>query len=142
MDKENRNSARRGGSYNQGHARTVFCEELLHCCVCRKIYFSKKPIALPTLSSTSYHVCLSCSSALRCSICKKSVSPVNILVVEDLPNSARGLLCMRCREKFLGRDQTMPRNGLQRLYARAATGLRASLKRIRKFLSIELFPRS
>ena len=141
MDKENHKSARRGGSYNQEHARTTFCEDLLICCVCGKIYFSKQPIALPTRSRRRFHVCLACSHALRCSICRKPVMPINILVVEDLPNSARGLLCPRCRGRFLGTEQPAARNGLQRLYARAASGVNAFLRKVRKLLSIELFPR-
>ena len=141
MDEEKRNSARKGRSYNEEHAGTVFCEELLFCCVCRKIYFSKQPIALPTRSRKSFHVCLACSRTLSCSICRKPVSPVNILVVEDLPNSAKGLLCPRCRSKFLGGDQTAPRNGLRRLYASAASTLNTFLKRVRKLMSVEIFPR-
>ena len=141
MDKENRNSAGRGKSYNQQHADTDFCPDLLNCCACDKIYFSKQPIALSAFSKKSYHVCLHCSRSLRCTICRKAVSPAHVLVVEDLPNATRGILCPRCRSKFLGRDRSLPRNSLQRMYAAIASGLNALAMKVRRLLSLELFPR-
>ena len=140
MDKENRRSANRDRSYGQEHARTAFCEELLSCCACGTIYFSKQPIVLPSLSRRTFHICLACSRTLRCSTCGKPVSPMNILAVENLPNSRKGLLCPRCRTKFLGRDQALPSNSLGKLYATVVSGLSTLFGQIRKLLSIDIFP--
>lgn len=140
MSAENHNSANGDKSYNQEHAGAAFCEELLGCCACGKIYFSRRPIVLSTFSRKSFHVCVACSRTLKCSTCDRPVSPEIALVVENLPKSPLGFLCSRCREKVLAGFRTPPRSVPKRLWSGVTAPLTAFLNLFRRIMRIEIWP--
>lgn len=103
MNEENANSTGESGSRNHDRAEAAFCEKLLSCYRCGKIYFSKQPIGLRTRSRRKLHVCLECSLNLECSACGKPVTPATTLLVENIPDSPAGFLCIECKKRvFLG----------------------------------------
>ncbi|RJP65743.1 MAG: hypothetical protein C4532_17280 [Candidatus Abyssobacteria bacterium SURF_17] len=132
MEEENRNSAEEDKEYRQKQAEAAFCEELLRCCRCGKIYFSRYPITLPTFSRNVFHVCMTCSRALKCSICGRSMPPESALVTENLPKAPIGLLCPRCRERALMRIRPFSRNVPVRLRALVTSAVNALVNFVRK----------
>lgn len=140
MSAENHTPANGDKSYNQEHTGAAFCEELLSCCVCGKIYFSRRPIVLSTFSRMNFHVCAACSRTLKCSTCDRRVSPEAALVVENLPKSPLGFLCSRCREKVLAGFRTPPRSMPKRLWSRVTASLTAFLDAFCRIMRIEIWP--
>ena len=134
MDGENRNPTGEDRGFDRKPVETPFCEDLLICHVCEKIYFSRRPINLPTLCSRNFCVCLDCSDYLECSVCGKDVSAAEALVVENLPDSATGLLCSRCKTRILKRFQAAPYSSLKRIMSNLAFMPRLLLERIRLIL--------
>lgn len=140
MSAENRNSANEDKSSHREQAGAAFCEELLNCCVCGKIYFSRRPIALSMLSQRKFHVCLACSRTLTCSTCGRRVPAEIALVYENLPNSTLGFLCPRCREKMFVGFRTPPQSVPRRLWSRVTARLTAFLNLFRRVMRIEIWP--
>ena len=101
MSKENRKPINKGSNINSRRAEAAFCEELLCCLVCGKIYFSKHPLDLQTVSDETFQVCLECSRKLNCSSCGKSTSVGSTLVMENVEESTVRLLCPECRDRVL-----------------------------------------
>jgi len=134
MDGENWNPTGDDRGFDHKPVEIPFCEDLLSCHICEKIYFSRQPINLPTLCSRSFCVCLDCSDFLECSVCGKDVSPSEALVVENLPDSAAGLLCPRCKTRILKRFRAAPQSGLKRFLSSLALMPRLLLERIRQIL--------
>jgi len=83
------------------HIKAAFYEKLLGCCVCGKIYFSRHPIALQSLSRKSFYVCAECSGALSCSRCLSALSPEAALVVEEGQHHSLEILCNSCSESVI-----------------------------------------
>ena len=99
MSNENQKSTGEDKQYNREHTGAAFSEELLECFVCEKIYYSRRPIKLPTLQRRSLHVCKACSEIMVCGICGEPVTAKTALFIENLPESGGGLLCPRCRDR-------------------------------------------
>ena len=141
MSEEKWKSAGEDKGSDQERAADAFCEELLCCYICGKIYFSRRPITLPTLCRRDFFVCRACSHALECSICGRGVSPESTLVVEDLADSPAGILCARCKDRILSRFRTAPRSPVRRLWSRLLLVLSNSLAGVRRLMSIDILPR-
>lgn len=140
MDDQNRNSTGEDKSYNREHTEAAFCEELLCCFVCGKIYFSRKPIKLPTLQRRNLHVCVACNRTLKCSVCGRPITARTALFVENLPNSGDGFLCPRCRDRvFLGFNPS-PKGLHERLWSGVISACSAFVGFLRRIMSIEIWP--
>ena len=140
MDEEHRNPMGEDRSYNSEHTEAAFCEELLCCFVCGKIYFSRKPIKLPTLQKKNLFVCFACSRTLKCSVCGKPITVRTTLFVENLPNSGDGFLCPRCRDRvFLGFSSS-PQGIHERLWSGIVSAGNAFAGFFRRIMSIEIWP--
>jgi DNA-directed RNA polymerase subunit RPC12/RpoP len=138
MSKEERNSTGKDRRYEQEHTEAVFCEELLDCFVCGKIFFSRTPIELPTLQRRSLHVCNSCSRDIKCSICYEPVTAEMALFIENLPEADGGLLCPRCKEKVFLSFRPSPQ-GVRRQLRAAAVSVQNTISRFfRRILSIRI----
>jgi hypothetical protein len=83
------------------HAKAAFCEKLLSCCACGKIYFSRQPIALLTLSRKDFYICNDCSAMITCSRCNQMIPPEATLVVENHSNNSLEFLCSSCRDTVI-----------------------------------------
>ena len=99
-------SDRPEGNTGFGGVEAAFCDELLLCYTCGKIYFSRRPIRLRTKRterSRVFHVCSGCSHSLSCAGCGEPVASRSAVVVEEFLGHAGGFLCPACRnEMFLG----------------------------------------
>jgi DNA-directed RNA polymerase subunit RPC12/RpoP len=138
MSNDNRRSTGKDKRYNHGHAETAFCEELLHCLICDKIYFSRRPIKLPTLQRRSLHVCSPCSEVMICSMCGKHVTLETALFIENLPDSGGGLLCPRCRDKLFLSFRAEPK-GIGKAMGTAVTSVFVAVSSFfRRILSIRI----
>ncbi len=138
MDNEKRNSAAEEGRPNHGRAEAAFCQELLSCCVCEKIYFTRRPIRLRTSRHKSYHVCLDCSRKLTCSLCHSLIAARASAVVEKTADFPAGILCPACRDKIMFRFQPQP-SGFRRRMRLAASSASASVLRfLRKLKRIRI----
>lgn len=109
MDEEKKNSN------PKENAKAAFSEELLSCCACGKIYFSRRPISLLTISRKEFHACFSCSRTMKCSVCGRVSPPESTLVVENRSNSSRAFVCARCRSKVFLSLHNNPRTSTRRL---------------------------
>ena len=102
---------RRGRSQGEtgfGRTQAAFCDELLLCYTCGKIYFSRRPIRLRTPGRRIFHICSGCSRSLSCAGCGKPVASRSAVVVEESSDHTGGFFCPACRdEMFLG----LPRRG-------------------------------
>ncbi|RJP17290.1 MAG: hypothetical protein C4520_17025 [Candidatus Abyssobacteria bacterium SURF_5] len=83
------------------HAKAAFCDRLLSCCSCGKIYFSRQPIALLTLSRKDFYVCADCSRMITCSNCSQLMSSEATLVVENRAGNSIEFLCPSCRDAVI-----------------------------------------
>jgi hypothetical protein len=140
MSGESLNTAGGDRSYSREHAKSVFCEKLLECCVCGKIYFSRQPISLLTLSPKNFHVCTACVRMLKCSICGIHVSPKATLVVENPPDVPLVFLCHSCRNKMLISSSTSLFGIPKKLRKKAATVLGNSLALLQKIVRLQVWP--
>ncbi len=103
MDEGRRNPPSGKGGMNRERAEAAFCEELLSCFVCHKIYFTRRPIRVRTARRERRHVCIECSQTLKCSVCNRPVTAKISVLVENLQELPSGFLCPVCRERvFLG----------------------------------------
>jgi len=138
MSNDNRKSTGEDKKYNHEHTETTFCEELLHCLICERIYFSKRPIKLPTLQRRSLHVCFQCSDIMVCSMCGKHVTPETALFIENLPDTGGGLLCPRCRDKLFLSFRASPRGIGKKMGTAVASVFAAVSSFFRRILSIRI----
>ena len=138
MSNDNRRSTGEDKRYNHERAEAAFCDELLHCLICDKIYFSRHPIKLPTLQRRSLHVCSRCSEVMICSTCGKHVTLETALFIENLPDSGGGLVCPRCRDKLFLSFRVAPK-GIGKTMGKALTSIFvAASSFFRRILSIRI----
>ena len=138
MDNEKRNSAAEEGSPNHGRAEAAFCQELLSCCVCEKIYFTRRPIRLRTSRRKSYHVCLDCSRKLTCSLCRSPIAARASTVVEKTSDFPAGILCPACRDKVMFGFRPQPSGFRQRMRLAASSAFAPVLRFFRKLKRIRI----
>jgi len=141
MNEEKRNPAAEDGGGNQGHIEAPFCEELLNCYICGKIYFTRRPIRLRTSHRKRRHVCLECSRALKCSICDSPVTARTSILIENLPDFPGGFLCSACRNRAFFGIETRARGFGERLRSTAASAWSAILQFFRKTTRVQVRPR-
>ena len=100
------------GKTGFGGAEAAFCDELLCCYTCGKVYFSRRPIRLRTPGRLVFHVCFECSNSLNCAGCGEPVASRSAIIVEEFLGHTGGSFCPMCRDKmFLGlsrRDDDEP----------------------------------
>ena len=140
MSNDNRKSTGEDKKYNHEHTEAAFCDELLHCLVCDKIYFSRRPIKLPTLQRKGLHVCLKCSEIMICSMCGKPVTSDTALFIENLPDAGGGLLCPRCRDRLFLSFQAAPRGIGKTMGTALASVISAVTSFFGRILSIRIRP--
>ena len=98
-DRQDRRDRPRGKTGFEG-VEAAFCDELLCCYTCGKIYFSRRPIRLRTPGRWVFHVCFECSHSLSCAGCGEPVASRNAVVVEEYLGHAGGFFCPACRNKM------------------------------------------
>ena len=125
------------GKTGSRQAEAAFCDELLLCYTCGKIYFSRRPIRLRTLGRRVFHVCSECSHSLNCAGCGEPLTARNAVVVEGSSDHTGGFFCPGCRdEMFLGlsrRDEveeSLARSALASI-REAVRGLLLKIARVR-----------
>ena len=142
MVEENGNLSNREDGYKHGRAEAAFCEELLCCYTCGKIYFTRHPVKLRTPSRRSFHICVECSHSLRCFGCGEPVTSRTAIVVEKPPDHPGDIFCARCRNQVLfnlpprspglaGRIRSVTASALGnvRRFFRGIGGIRLSFRR-------------
>ena len=101
-DRGDRRGQSQGGT-GFGRTEAAFCDELLLCYTCGKIYFSRRPIRLRTPGRRIFHVCSGCSRSLSCAGCGEPVASRSAVVVEESSDHTGGFFCPACRdEMFIG----------------------------------------
>ncbi len=140
MGIENLNTTNGDRSYDQEGAKAVFCEKLLKCCVCGKIYFSRHPIALLTVSAKDYFLCYICARKLKCSICGEPISPKTTLVIENPTRAIPEFLCHSCRGKALAASGTSLLGIAKRLQAKATSTVAHLLVKFRRITRLQVWP--
>ncbi|MBI5115171.1 hypothetical protein HZA56_01735 [Candidatus Poribacteria bacterium] len=141
MEEANRNRANGDKSYNREDAKSPFCEQLLDCCACGKIYFSRQPIVLLALGKKTFRVCAECSKKLKCSICGKPLPLDNAMAVENISGLRTGFLCPGCREIILSRFRTVPRSFGIRMWLKMKFAVAVALSPFRRIGRISIWPR-
>jgi hypothetical protein len=138
MSDENDEYTGKDNPYNREHTKSAFCEELLECFVCEKIFFSRHPITIPTLKERDIHVCLTCCQTIVCCICGEPLTSEKALFIENLPEAGTGLLCPHCRDRvFLGLPPAS--KGLRQHVGTSVASVRAALRTfVRRILSVRI----
>ena len=122
------------------HAKAAFCEKLLSCCACGKIYFSRHPISLLTLSRNNFYICSDCSQMIMCSRCSQLITSDATLVVEGNPQNTLEFLCPSCRDTVIVGSGFI----FQKMRNRIATGTNSYFAAftgfVKRALQIQLWP--
>lgn len=138
MSEENRKPINKGSNLNSESAEAAFCEELLCCLVCGKVYFSKNPLDLRTVGDETFQVCLDCSRKLNCSSCGKSISVGSTLVMENVEEATVQLLCPDCRDRVLLDLPPAPMGAFERFQQKIGNAVRSIIDSIRKIMSARI----
>jgi len=121
----------------------------LECKICGKMYFSKTPFSIQTISNQTINICLACKDKLKCVGCKSNFNVKTFYIAECIKCGRTDFFCKKCSRKIITLpEESEPKHKallkiqeiLKEFIPGSGNNLPKSLKELKKFKGFDAIP--